>query len=103
MGKLTAHDEFMRHVAKSLQDGSFVRLVLSSPINTNGAPEKSIGRLVDLKDGPHLSLTLRYTDRDTTKNVPISEVANLLHEQIGVRFRSALLSTTKRDWQLSVR
>jgi SAM-dependent methyltransferase len=98
----TAIDELTRHVAESLGDGSFVRLVLSRSIDPADAPEKVIGRLVELKDGPHLSLTYRYPTHDTTKNVPLDQAAIWVREQIGVRFRSALLNTTKRDWQLFV-
>ncbi len=97
-----ATDEFVRHATESLGDGSFVRLVLSRCVAATDAPEKVIGRLVELKAGPHLSLTFRYPTRDTTKNVPLDQVATWATEQIGVRFRSALLSTTKRDWQLFV-
>jgi SAM-dependent methyltransferase len=98
----SATDEFVRHATESLGDGSFVRLVLSRCVAAVDAPEKVIGRLVELKAGPHLSLTFRYPTRDTTKNVPLDQVATWAMEQIGVRFRSALLSTTKRDWQLFV-
>ena len=96
------YDEFVRRVTESLGDGSFVRLVLSRGVDTADAPEKVIGRLVELKAGPHLSLTFRYPTRDTTKNLVLDQAAIWVKEQIGVRFRSALLNTTKRDWQLFV-
>ncbi|MGD1017714.1 MAG: SAM-dependent methyltransferase [Verrucomicrobiia bacterium] len=98
----TATDEFVRHATESLGDGSFVRLVLSRSVDPADAPEKVIGRLVELKTGPHLSLTFRYPTRDTTKNVPLDQAAIWAKDQVGVRFRSALLNTTKRDWQLFV-
>jgi len=97
-----ASDEFVRHATESLGDGSFVRLVLSRSVDPADAPEKVIGRLVELKAGPHLSLTFRYATRDTTKNVPLDQAPIWAKEQIGIRFRSALLNTTKRDWQLFV-
>jgi len=34
--------------------------------------------------------------------LPVSDVANWTKEQVGAHFRSGLLSTTKRDWQLFV-
>jgi SAM-dependent methyltransferase len=102
MAKANACDEFVRRVTESLRDGSFVRLVLSRATDAHDAPEKVLGRLVELKTGPHLSLTFRYATRDTTKNVPIDEAGNWLGGQIGTHFHSALLGTTKRDWQLSV-
>src|SRR5580658_10200384 len=97
-----ATEEFIRHVSESLGDGSFVRLVLSRCVDLAEAPEKVIGRLVELKPGLHLSLTFRYPTRDTTKNVPLDQAVIWMQEQIGVRFRSGLLNTTKRDWQLVV-
>jgi SAM-dependent methyltransferase len=106
MGRMASganpRDEFVRYVTESVGDGSFVRLVLSRNIDTKDAPEKVIGRLVELKDGPCLSLTFRYPTRDTTRNLVLNQVATWAKEQIGARFRSALLNTTRRDWQLFV-
>jgi SAM-dependent methyltransferase len=102
MVKVAAVDEFIQRVTDSLHDSSFVRLVLSSAIDGENAPEKVLGRLVELKTGLHLSLTFRHPTRDTTTNVPIDDVTTWLREQIGFHFRSALLNTTKRDRQLSV-
>ena len=102
MAKANARDEFVQRVTESLRDGSFVRLVLSSATDAPDAPGKVLGRLVALKTGPHLSLTFRYPTRDTTKNVPVDEAGQWLSGQIGTHFRSVLLGTTKRDWQLSV-
>lgn len=102
MGKVNACDEFVQRVTDSLRNGTFVRLVLSRAVEGEDAPEKVLGRLVELKSGPYLSLTFRYPTRDTTKNVSLDETANWLRVQIGRHFRSALLGTTKRDWQLFV-
>jgi SAM-dependent methyltransferase len=100
MANTNACDEFLRHLTESLRDGSFVRLALSHGVEAKTAPEKVLGRLVDLRNGPHLSLTFRYLTRDTTENVATDEVPNWLRGQIGAHFRSALLGTTRRDWQL---
>jgi SAM-dependent methyltransferase len=102
MAKANPVDEFTERLSTSLQDGTFVRLVFSGPVLKDAAPEKVLGRLVDLKDGPHLSLTYRHTTHDVTKNLPISETMSWVKEQVGAHFRSALLNTTKRDLQLFV-
>ena len=102
MAKVNACDKFLQRATESLRDGTFVRLVLSSATDAHDAPQKVLGRLVELKTGPHLSLTFRYPTRDTTKNVPVDDVGRWLAGQIGTYFRSVLLGTTKRDWQLSV-
>jgi SAM-dependent methyltransferase len=99
MAKANPVDEFAQRLSSSLQDGTFVRVVFSRPVAADGAPEKVLGRLVTLKAGPHLSLTHRYATYDVTKNLPIDEVANWAKEQVGTHFCSALLCTTKRDWQ----
>jgi len=100
--KANAREEFVRHLIESLHDKSFVRLVLSRSLHPSDNPEKVIGRLVDLKAGPHLSLTLRYPTHDTTKNIALDHAADWVEEYIGAKFRSVLLNTTKRDWQLFV-
>ena len=102
MAKANACDEFVQRATQSLRDGSFVRLVLSRATDAPDAPEKVLGRLVELKTGPHLSLTFRFPTRDTVKNVPIDEAGHWLDGQVGIYFHSALLGTTKRDLQLSV-
>lgn len=102
MAKANPGDEFAERLARSLQDGSFVRLVFSGPVLKDGAPEKVLGRLVDLKDGPHLSLTYRHATHDVTKNLTVGDVESWAKEQMAAHFRSALVSTTKRDWQLFV-
>jgi SAM-dependent methyltransferase len=95
---VTAIAQLADKLAASLADDTFVRLVLSSPVG--GDVEKVIGRLVVLKTGPHLSLTYRYATRDVVKNIPVADVPVWLPEQLPGKFRSALLGTTKRDWQL---
>ena len=89
----------MLHVQRSLAEGTFVRVTLSSPVAPT-LPERIIGRLVELNEGTHLSCTLRHSRRDETKNLPIVSVPTWLRDRIGHEFRSALLQTTARDWQL---
>jgi SAM-dependent methyltransferase len=93
-------EEFAERLSISLRNGTFVRLVFSGPLLGDGAPEKVLGRLVTLKSGPHLSLTYRHATRDDTKNLSLADVENWAKENVGTQFRNALLSTTKRDWQL---
>ena len=93
---------FIEAVAGSLRDGSFVRLTLSHPVKPESAPRKILARLVTIKGGAHLSLTFRHATRDVTKNLPVADAPSWVREQMGAHFRSALLGTTQRDWQLSV-
>ncbi|NQU10413.1 SAM-dependent methyltransferase [bacterium] len=96
-GPHNTEQQFADQVAASVADGSFVRLVLSNP--AGGDTQKVLGRLVELKAGPCLSLTYRQATRDLTRNLPTAEVAAWLRDELGGSFRSALLGTTKRDWQ----
>jgi SAM-dependent methyltransferase len=82
----------------SLADSSFVRLVLSKPVNTE-LPQKIFGRAVKLRGALYLSLTLRHPTRDVTQNLTLPEVTPWLAQQLGQNFRSGLLGTTTRDWQ----
>lgn len=94
-------DDFIRHTLTSLDDNTFVRLLLSGGTGDEGAPKRILARLVKLCGGPHLSVTLRYATRDEAKNLGPSEVAKWLGFQLKGNFRSALLGTTVREWQLN--
>ncbi len=87
------------HLQRSLTEGRFVRVTLSAT-KDHSLPERIIGRLVELKEGVHLSCTLRRTNKDETKNLPLAKAATWLRDRVGHEYRSALLQTTSRDWQL---
>lgn len=86
--------EFIGKLTASLADGTFVRLTLNRPYERE--LEKATARIVELKDGPHLSVTYRYPTRDVTKNIPLSQAGKLVDQ-----FRGALLCTTTQDWQFT--
>lgn len=90
--------EFADKLSASLQDGTFVRLVISG--GRREGPEKVLGRCVDLKGVAHLSLTFRHTTRDETKNLPTSESGSWVRANLGSEFDNGLLCTTRGDWQL---
>ena len=71
----------MLHVQRSLAEGTFVRVTLSSPVAPT-LPERIIGRLVELNEGTHLSCTLRHSRRDETKNLPIVSAPTWLRDRI---------------------
>jgi len=94
-------EQFLAKFTTSLGNGSFVRLALSRPVQSQNGVKNILARLVDLKGQAHLSLTFRKAMCDVTKNIPIAEAAGWAADQIRNRFQSALLCTTTRDWQLS--
>lgn len=91
---------FLDRFTLSLDEGTFAKLALSRPVSGGTRPEKILGRLIELRGAPHLSLTLRHATNDVTRNVPLGEATEWLRTQLGAEFRSALLGTTERDWQL---
>jgi SAM-dependent methyltransferase len=87
--------------SESLADGSFVRLLLSRATPAAGAVERVVARLVQLRQGPVLSLVEKEARRDLTRNLTLPEVPTWLASVCGHHFQSALLETTRRNWQLS--
>ena len=61
---------FIAKFAESLRDRTFVRLTLSRPAPEGGS-ERVVGRLVDIKNRPNLSITARDGKRDITKNLAL--------------------------------
>jgi SAM-dependent methyltransferase len=94
-------EDFIRHTVTSITDNTFVRLVFSGGSGDASAPKRVLARLIKLRGAPHLSLTLRHATRDVTQNLPVGEVAGWLRLQLTGHFRSALLGTTVREWQLN--
>lgn len=97
-----AISDFAARVAGSLGDNSFVRLALSNPIAGSDAPPRLLVRRIDLKSGPHLSFTARHAKRDLVTNRPLDDGLRWLRTQLARHYRSALLGTATRDWQLVV-
>lgn len=95
-------ETFTAHTIEALHSGTLVRLLLSAPVNERQPVARIIGRLVEIKQRPMLSLTLREERRDTTKNLPINEVSAWLAEQLNGVFRSAVLETTDAGWQFTI-
>jgi hypothetical protein len=98
---MNAIDNFIAKLETSLRDATFARLVLSGPTAAAKDEEKVLCRLITLRGVDHLTVTIRHATRDVTRNIPVAEVANWVRSRLGTAFRSALLGTTARDWQLS--
>ncbi len=92
--------QFADKTVAALRNDTFVRLVLSG-VGKSPA-HRVLGRCVLLRGEPHLSLTIRAQTRDVAKNLPVNAVAAWLGEWLGSKCHSALLSTTRADWQFSV-
>lgn len=104
---MTAHDSdnvgrFRQLLDEAFQSGIFVKLALSHLRQTAGAAERATGRLIELATGQYLSVTFHYPTRHETQNLPLAQAGAWVERQLTETFRSALLRTTKRDWQLHV-
>jgi hypothetical protein len=90
---------FLQRLVESLEAGTFVRLVLSNPAQPDARVTRASARCIDLHGTQQFSITLHEARRDVTKNLPRDAARDWVAEQLGV-FQSALLCTTRRDWQL---
>jgi SAM-dependent methyltransferase len=100
LNSTTPVESFIHHATAALRDGTFVRLLLSQPVAGATPCERVIGRLVQVRGTPTLSLTLREPRRDTTQNLALDAVAAWLAARVPAEFRSAVLETTAKTWQL---
>ncbi len=92
---MTPITQFLGKLTDSLANGTFVRLVLTDE-------EKALGRLVELKGAPHLSVTFQHATKDVTKNLPVTEAVAWVEQRLADKRCGALLGTTARDWQLVI-
>jgi SAM-dependent methyltransferase len=99
----TPTQRILARLADSVVDGTFVRLTLSAPHDARGPVQRIVARLVTIADMPHLSLTLRESKRDTTRNLPLAEVPAWATAMLAGPWGSAMLATTTGDlqWQRS--
>src|ERR1051325_7269207 len=102
MTKDEAITAFLDRFNECVSNGTFTRLTLSQPAPGSTRPLRVLGRLIDLRGGLHLSLTLRHETKDITRNLPAREAAGWLREQLGAEFYGAQLGTTNGDWQLVI-
>lgn len=86
----------------ALRTDTLARLLLSAPADRTAAVQRIVGRLVQIKSQPMLSLTLREAKRDTTENISVAAAPAWLRQQLPGRFRSALLDAAESCWQLTI-
>lgn len=96
-----APERFFARLSASLDDGSFVKLVLGRHAGTEEALERVFVRVVSLRGQPHLSFVYRYTTRDITKNLPLNEAVEAVRGLAGTEFRNLHLQTRTAELQLA--
>src|SRR5471032_1996602 len=95
-------DQFIGLLSKSLEQDSFVKLVLAKYHGPEPDLLRVIARRLTVRGAPCLSFVYRYKTRDVTKNVPVAEAVAAIGEVLGSAFENAHLLTTTQDIQLAV-
>jgi Methyltransferase domain len=96
---MTARDRLIERLRIALDDATFVKLTLSAPRDRGGL-RNVYARIVELKAGRFVSLTLRHPTRDTTRNVTAEESPAQIGSMLADVFGEAHLFTTAGDWKL---
>ena len=89
---------FVEKLRASLADGSFVKFTLSRR-RCEGVLRNVYGRVIDIKGGRVLSLTLREATRDITRNESFDDAARKAEGWMTTDFQEAHLFTTTGDWR----
>ncbi|MEK8050458.1 SAM-dependent methyltransferase [Ideonella sp. DXS22W] len=95
-------DKFIARLRASLGDGSFQRLALGRPHDTEPTLEKLLARRVALRGEDHLSMVWRHRSKDITKNLPLAEAVDQLAALLASQFHHAHLVTRTHDVQLAM-
>ncbi len=95
-------DKFIIELAKSLSDGTFVKLSLGNYRGTDKHLQKIMVRLVNTKKGNRLYFLYRGDTRDTAKNFDFETGVGLVAEALETGFFSGHLFTTANDLQLEI-
>ncbi len=96
---------FVALMAASLDDGSFIKLLLG---RYRGAEPslKDLGgvavRRVSLRGDDHLSFVYRHTTRDVTRNLPLDQGVAAVRDALHTGFEHAHLLTPEHDTQWSL-
>ena len=95
-------EQFIGLLSKSLEQDTFVKLVLAKYHGPEPGLMRVIARRLTLRGVACLSFVYRYKTRDVTKNVPIGQAVAAVGEVLGSAFENAHLLTTTQDTQLAV-
>lgn len=93
-------ETFFSALETSLNDGSFIELLLTKHRGEEKDLKRILVRHVLLKDQPHLSFVYRYETRDITKNHPIESGIQIVRDLLGTAFKGAHLFTAAQDIQI---
>jgi hypothetical protein len=92
--------DFLDAVASSVQQGTFVKLVLSRYVGPLDDLQRLLVKRVTVREQPCLSFVYRYKTRDITKNLALDEAQAMLAQWLPAHYRSAHLLTSGEELQL---
>jgi SAM-dependent methyltransferase len=92
-------DSFCERLRLSLTDGTFVRLVLTQAAIPNTPSTRAVGRVVELRSGPNLSVHWQEAQASRTENVAAAQAHAWLRERLRREVCSVLIETTRANYQ----
>ena len=95
-----ARAQFLALLAESLQQQSFVKLVLARHVGTEADLQRITAKPLTVKGQASLSFTLRYKTRDITRNLPLDDALVQIGEWLPGSFRNAHLLSLADEVQL---
>ena len=95
-------DKFLKTVAASLRDGTFVKMTLGNYKGLDAHLQRIHIRLIETKKGVRLFFLYRHDTRDTAKNYGFDQGGSLIAKLLDGEFFSGHLFTTQNDFQLDI-
>lgn len=95
-------ESFIDEFSKSLDDGTFVKATAGNYKGANGQLQKTFLRPVETRKGLLVQFVSRFTDRETSENIALSDAPDRFRSLFESGFASGHLFTTKNDLQLAV-
>lgn len=93
-------DDFVEILRNAINNGTFVKLTISSKQNKTDDVNAVYARLVQLKSGLNLSFVYRYVNKDVTKNYLVDDALAEIKKLISEKYKQADLFTTTFDFHL---
>ena len=93
-------ERFAQRLRASLDDASFVKLVLGQPRGDAAGPQRVLARRVMLRGAAQLQCTLRHPTKDLTRNLMPDEAASQVGAWLADDFDHGHLLTTTHDVQV---